>query len=326
MKKYLLVLYFVGTAVLLLVASQTAVAASEDTLSLSPLRTDIQIAPGESKTVKITLTNHGGRTMSLVPVQNDFVANDEDGTPDIILDPNNSAPAHGLKSFFDPIDKVTIEPESSAVVDVSISVPDGTQAGGYFGAIRFIPDRDGSSGQVNLSASLASLILLRVPGDAVEELELTDLTIHTKGKKLSSLFYMGNETIEITPRFQNKGNVQLGPFGNVSLKRWNEVVYSTDFNNKQPADMILPGGARKWGVPLQNTSKFGRYTVYATFSYGEENKTINVEESFWVIPKKTMIWAGIGFGVFIGLIIAVSSIYSFRHRRRKVKLGGRRKR
>lgn len=326
MKKRWLILLIISSTGLGLLATSSIASANFSSLSISPVRNDIVIKPGQSKKVQITLTNPGKEQLTLIPVQNDFVANDENGTPDIILDPNNSAPAHGLKSFFEPMDKVTIEPKSSKVVEVPITVPDRTQAGGYFGAIRFIPDREGTSGQVNLNASLASLILLLVPGDIVEQLQLTDFNVHLQGQKLGSMVYLGDKPIDVTARFENKGNVQLSPFGQLSLKRWNKVVYETSFNDKTPADMILPGGARKWDIPLSQTSQFGRYKVQATFAYGEGNKTINIEKTFWVVPVQAMIWAGIGLGVFIFLIMLLSGIHRFRHRRRKVKLGSKRKR
>lgn len=306
-------------------ATSSVAQASFNSLSVSPVRSDIVISPGQKKTVEITLNNPSKQPLVLIPVQNDFVANDENGTPDIILDPNNSAPAHGLKSFFGPMEKVTIAAKSSQVVEVPIVVPEATQAGGYFGAIRFIPDREGTSGQVNLNASLASLILLRVPGDIVEKLELTNLNVHSQGQTLSALFYAGDKTLELTPRFENKGNVQLSPIGKVSLKRWNKVVYETNFNHKTPADMILPGGARKWNIPLNQTTQFGRYTVHGTFAYGEKNKTINVEESFWVIPPKAFVWIGIVLGVLILIPVVIASLISFKRRRRKLSLKNKRK-
>ncbi len=303
-----------------------AQAAAFDVLKLSPVRTDITIAPGESKSIVMTLTNPSPSSVTLQAVENDFVSNDEQGTPDLILDPNITAPTHSLKAFMAPIDKVTVAPGESKQVTITIRVPADAQAGGYFGAVRFIADRAGSSGQVNMNASLASLILLRVPGDIVEKLQLTTLTAHLAGQTMSSLFYGGQTPLALTVRFENKGNVQVSPVGMVSVKRGKTVVYEGQFNDKTPRDMILPDGARKWQVPLKNTTQFGKYTVYATFSYGQANTTITTQTSFWVIPTSWWLWAATVAAVIIGLLVVVSIGLRIYRRPRKMRLGGRKRR
>lgn len=178
-----------------------------------------------------------------------------------------------------------VAPGEAKRIDVPIAVPAGTQAGGYFGAIRFVPSILGGGGQVNMSASVASLVLLSVPGNTVETLELTDFSV-LQGTQPGSLFRTGD--IHALIRFQNKGNVQTGPFGKVSVLRGDQVLFEVDLNNKKPRDMILPDSARRWNIPLKNIDGFGRYTVRATFTYGQQSKTIETETVFWVISWTVM--------------------------------------
>lgn len=104
-------------------------------------------------------------------------------------------------------------------------------------------------------------------------------------------------------RLENKGNLQAGPFGKISVTQGNTVVYETDFNNKTPKDVILPDSARRWDIPLEKIGTFGHYTVSATFTYGAKNQTIEVSKSFWVIPQWMIVGAIIGIIVLVGLII-----------------------
>ncbi|MBH1956910.1 DUF916 domain-containing protein [Candidatus Saccharibacteria bacterium] len=271
-----------------------------NTLKVSPVRTDVTIQAGETKKVQTVVTNLTKSPITVRPVENDFVSADENGTPGLILDENKYAPTHSLKRFMTPLADVTIPGGQAKVVDVEISVPEDAQPGGYYGAVRFAPTSPDDGGQVNLSASVASLILLTVPGDVVEKLDLTEFNIQQNGK--SSGYFTSSNDLQAAFRFQNKGGIQLGPFGKITVKQGNKVVYEADFNNKDQRDMVLTDSARRWEVPLKNIGSFGNYTVSATFTYGKSNQTVEVTRSFWVVPQIAIIAAVVILILLIALI------------------------
>lgn len=279
---------------------------SANTLKISPIRSDIVVKAGEIKKVPVTITNVTDKPITVTPVLNDFIAGDERGTPALILDADKFAPTHSLKRFMRPLQNLTIEAKKNRTVDVTINVPKSAQAGGYFGAVRFAPTNPDGGGQVNLNASVASIMLVTVPGNVVERLALTEFEIQQGGKSAGN--FENPNDLQATFRFHNSGGLQLGPFGKVSVKQGDKVVYAADFNNKDQRDMILPDSARRWDVPLKNIGSFGEYTVVATFSYGTKNETIEVKKSFWVIPK-IVIFATIG--AVLGLIALIAAIWWF---------------
>jgi len=296
-----------ATILTMLVGSQSFAQSNNSTtanvLKVSPVRSDIQIKPGESKKVQTVVTNLTKASITVKPIMNDFVAGDERGTPALILDEDKFAPTHSLKRFMKPLPNITIEAGKARQVDVVITVPKDAQAGGYFGAVRFAPTTPDGGGQVNLSGSVASLILLTVPGPVEEKLTLTDFDIQQGGK--SGSFFQSSNDLQATARFTSASNIQVGPFGKVSVKQGDKVVYDTDFNNKTPRDMILPDSARRWDFPLKNIGSFGYYTVNATFTYGSKNQTIEVEKSFWVVPWIVIAVAVGGVLVLILLIVGI---------------------
>jgi hypothetical protein len=79
-----------------------------NTLKVSPVRTDIEILPGETKSVPVTVTNLTNATVSVASITNDFVAGDDRGTPALILDADKFAPSHSLKRFMSPVPAMTI--------------------------------------------------------------------------------------------------------------------------------------------------------------------------------------------------------------------------
>lgn len=292
---------------LVLVASSwypaAAVTNVANTLKVSPVRSDITAKPGETTKVPVIVTNLTDGDIMVHPSENDFVAGDESGTPSLILDETQYAPTHSLKRFMTPLSDVTIPAKQSKTIDVVIAVPASAQAGGYFGALRFAPTTPDGGGQVNLSASVASLILLTVPGALTEKLNLTSFDVQQNGKA-GSLFH-DNKNLAVAFRFENKGNVQVGPFGQIAVMKGKDIVYKADFNTSTPHDVVLPDSARKWSVPLEKIASFGHYTVTATLTYGSTNQTVQVSKSFWVIPFAYMVGAGIALLVLIGLIVGI---------------------
>lgn len=287
-----------------------------NTLKVTPIRSDIQILPGERQVVSVTVSNLTGNDISVRAIANDFIASSkEDGSPALILDENEYAPTHSLKRFMRPIQDFTIPANEGKTIDVVISVPAGAQAGGYYGAIRFAPTNPDGGGEVNLSASVASLILLTVPGDMVEKLNLTDFNIQ-QGGKVGTDFRTAND-LKAFIRFQNMGNVQLGPFGKISVSQGDRVVYEADFNTENPRDVVLADSARRWEVPLKNIGEFGHYTVNATFTYGSKNQTIEVEQSFWVIPQFMIILAIVIIVLLLGGIALAIFLIIRRNKRRR---------
>ena len=274
-----------------------------NTIKVTPVRSDIEIPAGTSKVVKVTVRNSSDATVALTAVENDFIAKGEDGTPSIILDSDQYAPTHSLKRFMAPLNDVTLGPNEAKTVDVLITIPKDAHAGGYFGALRFAPATVGDGGQVNASGSVASLILVTVPGNFVEKLTLTDFAVQQNGK--AGKYFQNPNNLSAAFRFANEGDVQEAPFGNISVKKGDKVVYSYEFNGEAPRDVVLPDSARRWDVPLKNIEAFGHYTIEATLTYGKSNQSVNVTQSFWVVPFIVIIGGLVGILVLIGIIIAI---------------------
>lgn len=296
-----------------------ATSASSNTIKMSPVRSDINISPGDSKQIQITATNLTNEAILVKPSLNDFISGDERGTPALILDDNQYAPTRSLKRFVGELDNVLIPGRESKTISVNISVPENARPGGYFGAVRLSAVNPDGGGQVNLSASVASLILLTVNGETTESLRLTDFYVKKNGE-IRDVFH-NTEGAHISVRFENDGDVQLGPFGKVVVMRSGVVVHEVDFNNKDSRDMILPDSARVWDIPMENIDEIGDYTVQAFFTYGQKNQTTEVTKSFWVVPY---IWIIVAAATLIALVVLIVVAVMYRRsRKRKYRKMGR---
>lgn len=284
-------------------SSGTTVNNSTNTLRVSPVRSDITIAAGTSAKVTVTVYNLTASPVALKPIENDFIAGDEKGTPSIILDENSYAPTHSLKRFMVPLKNITVPANGAQNVEVTITVPKSAQAGGYFGALRFAPISASGDLNLNVGASVASLILMTVPGPTTEKLTMSNFDIQQHGSNGSS--FRTPDDIQLFLRFKNEGNIQEAPFGQIYVKKGDKVVYKTDFNIEDPKQTILPDSSRRWEVPLKNFGKFGKYTVGATLGYGTKGQNIEIEKTVWIIPSTYIIGGLIALAVVVGLIVFI---------------------
>lgn len=273
-----------------------------NSLKISPTRNDPTIERGESGEVVVTVQNVSDQKIALHPIFNDFVAGGENGEANLVLDEDQYAPTHSLKRFMQEMGDVTLQPRETKQVSIVITVPDSAQPGGYFGAVRFVPAKD-TEGQVAVSGSVSSLILLKVPGDYVESMQLKEFNVLQDGKAKSRLTSGKNVTALV--RLENKGGVQVEPFGAVFVTKNGKQVHSAKINNIVPAGSILPDSVRKWEVPLEKLDGFGKYTITMTVGYGAGGDTLTQERTIWVIPTLYIIAALAALAVVVVIVVAV---------------------
>lgn len=330
------IIMIAATVAVLFGISSSAIAATAPTsvssgngLSVDPVHKDPVIKPGESFTFDVHVTNVSAQPATFQVVINDFVARDETGNPALILNPNESAPTHSLRKFVTPIDNVSLQPGEKKTIKVTINIPVGTPAGGYFGAVRFTADSKDQAGKnVSLSASIAApLILVKVPGNYKEVMSVESLdtrNIDKTGKKKDKIhsIFTKNKDISAAVRFKNSGDVQEQPFGKITVKNTGgKVVYSTEVNGGEDPGSVLPGSIRKFAVPLKNIGSFGKYTVQGDFGYGK-GQTLTAKTTFYVIPLPVMI---VLILLVIGVIVLIIEVPRMmkRYNRRVLRRAGK---
>lgn len=281
--------------------AQTGTQNAGNGFRISPVRTEFTIEKGKSETLTLTIENPADAATTAKAVVNDFVASDkEDGEPRLILDENQSAPKNSFKQLASTISELTLAAHEKKDIVVTIKVPDNANAGGYYGAIRFIPviETNSNSTNVGLTASVGSIVLVRVPGNLTERLDLIQMSA-AQGGKTRSFFTHGD--ITLITRLKNEGDIHVKPFGKVAVKdMFGRTVYTYEFNNTEPRENILPGSIRRFDDSLPKRKWLGKYTVEANLGYSQgSGDLISAKLSFWYIP----VWAII---VIIVVILALA--------------------
>jgi hypothetical protein len=263
-------------------AAQTATVGG-NALKVSPVRMDVKMDPGVTQKVSLYIQNLGTIPATLHAAVNDFVAaGDESGRPNIILDENEYAPSHSLKRLTTPPADFTVAPGENKEVKVTIIVPKNAAGGGYFGAIRFEPADAEDQENLNLSASVGSLMLLRVNGDVKEDLTVESFDV--RKKNIPGVFFLNKKDLTADVRFKNNGNIHVEPFGKVTLKRFSKVIAQYEINDADIRGNVLPDSVRKFSVALNKVGDFGKYSVEGNFGYGSTGQLLTAKTTFYVIP------------------------------------------
>lgn len=310
MRRRLLCL-FAGVAVLILAiftgVTNHSLGQSGNGFRISPVRVEKTIEKGQSSTAKIMIENPTPQDINARVAIHDFEpAADETGQPRIIFDENKSASGNSFKTLVAPIQDIFIPSKGKKEITVYLSVPNNASSGGYYGAIRVLPN--GSSNDqsnVSLSASVGTLFLITVPGGLTEQLQLVDFSA-ARDSSTGRLF-INSGKIQIITRLKNTGNVHVKPFGKVQVSdRSGKVVQEYEFNNTEPQSNVLPNSTRKFEDNLKDQKWFGKYTITANLGYGSTGSLITAKNTFWVIPMWLVIIAGL---LVIALVVAGFFIY-----------------
>lgn len=272
-----------------LVTAQSNTNVSGNGFRISPVRSDLTIEKGKASSITITVENPTDYQTVATPIINDFIASDkEDGAPRLILDSKSApTPKNDFKSLVQPIDNISLGPKEKKDITVKLNVPSSASSGGYYGAIRFAPSVIGGGGNVSLTASVGTIVLVTVPGDLVQKLDLVQMSAEQKsGNRYNTKSFLTSGDVSVMTRLKNSGDIHVQPFGRVQIKNmFGHVVTSYELNNVEPKSNVLPGSIRRFDDKVNYNKWFGRYTIEANLGYSQgSGKLISSKATFWYIP------------------------------------------
>ena len=273
-------------------------AESGQAFTISPPLVELEADPGQTVQATIKLTNVSAGDLSITVQANDFGSKNETGEPNIIFDDKEPTP-YTLKGWVDIPDNFMLASKETKTLTVPIAVPSTAEPGGHYGVIRFTgASAAGGENDVALSASIGSLVLLRVSGDVKQNANVEEFYSAAPDFSKQSFFEYGPVTL--VSRIRNDGNIHVKPTGTVTVKDMYGKVVQTQRMNGDPENnadaprSILPQSVRRFDTELKDTQLFGKYTATMELTYGD-GKTLSSETTFWVVPVKmiALITAGI---------------------------------
>lgn len=254
-------------------------------LSISPTISQYTIKPGGNQSLTITLKNVTVDAVVAKGEVDDFKADNLTGNPQIITNSTVQSP-NSIKPFVQNLDNVPLAKGQQKQVIIGLDIPTGTPAGAYYGVIRYraVPGNAAVSGpgQVALTASVGTIVLITVPGNIRTQVHVDGLQVY-RGARSSTFFIKPPDKVGI--KITNYGNGFIQPFGNIEVHdMFNKSVANFPINNPKQLGNILPNSSRTFTHNFSGIKKIGRYTVLASVSYGNGGQVLTIQKTFWYIP------------------------------------------
>ena len=276
-------------------------------LTLSPLYVDYHLNPGDTvlDVIKIYNGDPEPSTFHIQVANFANISNDETGVPDFYSSTENRN-GTGLASWVKVTggdQTFTLAPQERMNLPISITVPKNAQPGAHYGGVLMVAGAKPKGGEVGITSKVGSLIFINVSGEVIDRASIAEF-----GFKEKKLWY-NYRPVDFFVRFDNSGNTNLRPAGNLFIKNWyGRQVASIQVNEKLGS--VLPKSIRRFefGWGSKNSDKhgfldelgkewhnfaFGKYTATLFLNYGSKNQVLSQERVFYAWPWRLMLIAAV---------------------------------
>jgi hypothetical protein len=296
-------------------SAQTAQTGPVQGMNISPPLLEITLPPEAESEQTIRVTNATENLLELYPSVMNFEAKGDGGEPNF-SPPSSEWRKYTLADWLEPQQsKIALTPRQEISFKYKIKVPYDAAPGGHYGVVLLgtqPPETDKSSSQVAIAGQVGSLVLVRVPGDIVEEGSL---------EEFSAPWFFFKPPVPFTAFVKNTGNTHFKPDGEITIRNWRGKELERVPLNPQKGN-ILPESRRRFNVAWDSQVKpfwkipIGRFSADLKVAYGLSEKSLGSKIYFWIVPWWIIIAAAVVLAAILIFII-------FRKRRRK-KGGGNR--
>jgi len=258
-------------------------------LTLSPPTVEISAKPGETAQVVAKLYNEGKESLVIKPGVLSFGTANESGQPNFFDDKTGL----DLQHWITVPDSLTLAPDETRSVVVTVAVPKTVDPGGHYAAVFWgtsPPKVEGSGAGVE--GQIAMLFLVNVEGNIKEDAKIIEF--HPLASFLTHL------PVNFMVRFQNNGTVHEHPAGDIVIKNmFGRQTTVLPFNIQPSTGNVLPKSIRRfdiswakraidataseWSKEWRNFA-FGYYSAELAAAYGAGNTLVTAHTSFWVFP------------------------------------------
>lgn len=280
-------------------------------LQLSPTRTELTVNPGERETFTISLKNITQSKFAAQVSLNDFESDNVSGIPKILVDTNDRTP-YTISKMLSGLQDIQLAPGETKEIKATIDVPENIAPGAYYGAVRYAvvpPDASQADRQIALNASVAHLVLIEVPGNTSQQIQIQSLKMQ-KNDKPGTIFFSRPDKAALAVK--NLGNGFSRPFGSVAVNNmFGKEVYGYDVNNTDPRSIVLPNSSRTYVNEVGGIAMPGKYSITASVAYGNGAEVVTYKSTFWYLP----IWFIVVVSVLI--LALVGSLFAV-YRRKKI--------
>lgn len=277
-------------------------------LSITPPLFKINMDPGETWSSVVKLVNNNTYPVTIYAEVLDFKSGSAGGV-EFIKDSAGGVNKSALSGWVEiNREPVTIAPQASAELPFFIKLPLTAGPGGHYAAILAgskPPEGKPEGSAIKISSMLASLLLVRVSGNVVEQGEIREFSVDKNWS------WNMNEKLKVV--FANTGNTHLQPAGEIKITNmWGETRAIFKIDKKTSFGNVLPDSVKQWEFDWQGASSImdaGRLRAELVIGFGEEATQTDARVIyFWAIAWKPTV-------IILGVIILLLLIIIFLIRR-----------
>lgn len=170
--------------------------------------------------------------------------------------------------------QITLSPGQTVEVTLTVTIPADAQSGGYAASVVVTPSAESTE------VVSSTQVMLNVKGGLQQAAEFSVFSVN------DTVFKPGDQ-IEFQVEFQNTGNANLTPIGQIDLYRGEDWIGDIPLNPKK--QMVLAGAKREFSVNWSSTLGFGKYTAVATIAAENDLQVESQPVTFWILSWERVI-------------------------------------
>lgn len=308
-------MFLAAVLVLFPLAGPRAARAQGFDLTVSPVKKEITLRPGESLDFDITLINHAEKDQELLVYAMDFFIH-PDGSYEF------QEPGYYTYSCSRWLsisrERLVIPARTQQQEIFRIQVPPDAEPGGHFSVLFFQDATQPPPGMgVKPTYRIGSLILVTIPGDIVRQAEIRNFSVESD---FLSLWGPPAEGEAGWPTRDIRYHLEVENTGNVHLTVQVFIDYRSRVGfGSGTVDLgeitVLPGTRRELNGRLPSPPSLGWFKAEAVIRYGPDLATFDTEKrrstGFWVLP---LLW------ILAAAVLAAGAWLLARFLKRKVKI------
>lgn len=279
---------------------------------VGPGKIELEIKPGESKTIEVTVSNRTG-----IPRVFEIGAEDAQGSTDptqtLTLLGDDQGP-YTMKDYVSvPVKRFLLPHNERARIPVTITIPPNAEPGGRYGSMLVSTvsqearagNDQGTASQSAVVARIGALFFITIPGDVARDGSLKKFSTLAEKK----VFQQGPVHFGIL--YENRGNIHMTPYGEMRIT--NMFGREVGFQELEPW-FVLPKSLRLREIEWDRELLFGRYTATVLINRSYDDVIDEMSYSFWVLPWKPL--AGVFVLLFIVFFMFRTFFKTFEFRRK----------
>lgn len=279
---------------------------------VGPGRFEIELAPGESRTVELLVSNRmgEGRVFSF---QTEDTTGSETGEEAIRLLGAAEGP-YTLRDYISvPHEEFYLEHGERARIPVTVSLPPDAEPGGRYGSLLTqivskqtdMGSADGAQPASAVVSRIGTLFFVTTPGDIVRDSELRTFTT------INDQRIFGSGPIRFLVEYENQGSVHTTPYG---IARITNILGEEVGSIELEPWFVMPESLRSREFSWDREFLIGRYTATVEINRGYDDIIDEQQFTFWVIPWKLVGIVFVGLFVFFLLLRSFFSRFEFKRK------------